>query len=791
MSISRIVKYITVAGMIVPLSVSGIASEKLGKAGQREVPPGLLGTDAADFNHLSEGADIYPYEWLMALKSQTTGKKASLFEKGINFITRRTTEKSPFLSDLDKKFGVIVIPKENYNSELKTKVTVNGKEEERHYLMPFVGITATWSDKKPQESDAFSEDTPSNNVKIKNAIANKPSSPLYQEVIDRNLNPVKSIRMVGTNCSLCHSSEIQINKTGIDHPLKIRMDGAPNMLDIRGYFKDMMASTIALFTNEKEMTGFLKRLHVPNAQTKAKELINEFQTNFGLATSSLTDKKFFKELAKVSDIEKLSTIITLLIAKEGTELKTKAEDSGISGLKSAVDNLLNIGEPTERLYKGSAAIAASLESLLRVTYGFTKEDKIGELKDRMRFLGGMMVGNNPLIKESIAGFGRTDAFGRISNMVLRGNNPVDLTGEVSYPWIWGIKYKAMLHYNGNTNSVVLRNMGQSLGLGAVVRSDGTPTSNVYNLNRLENLVHKIQFPQWHKVFADVAKEDKSFEINSALLPTGKTVYLNKCAGCHEANKLEHFVGPGKGLRNYKTISFKTDYTTEEGHEKARKGQLDIHETDPMTAINATLPITDAKGSPQRFQDVIYNAVSGLKTVFFDKYNYTEDVRKEYAFESLRGKEFFRDTLYGFTEEDQKSAGNDYGKIKPNSGYIAKSLSGVWATAPYLHNGSVPSIAELLKPANQRPKTFNVQSRLLDPKTLGYVDYDRQNNICSSSQDSTCFDTSKIGNSNSGHEYGTDLTKEDKEALIEYLKVLAPDVEYSWEYGSRADDNQPN
>ncbi len=79
----------------------------------------------------------------------------------------------------------------------------------------------------------------------------------------------------------------------------------------------------------------------------------------------------------------------------------------------------------------------------------------------------------------------------------------------------------------------------------------------------------------------------------------------------------------------------------------------------------------------------------------------------------------------------------------------------------------------------------------DPQTLGYKGYDRQNKPCTEDEKNTCFNTKLIGNRNTGHEYGTNLTDDDKLSLIEYLKVLAPDIEYSWEYGSRNDINEPN
>jgi hypothetical protein len=94
-------------------------------------------------------------------------------------------------------------------------------------------------------------------------------------------------------------------------------------------------------------------------------------------------------------------------------------------------------------------------------------------------------------------------------------------------------------------------------------------------------------------------------------------------------------------------------------------------------------------------------------------------------------------------------------------YKARPLNGIWATAPYLHNGSVPNLAELLKPAAQRVKTFRVGSREFDPVNVGFKDDPSQ----------PLFDTSGEGNANSGHEFGAALSPDERRQLLEYLKSL--------------------
>jgi len=96
-------------------------------------------------------------------------------------------------------------------------------------------------------------------------------------------------------------------------------------------------------------------------------------------------------------------------------------------------------------------------------------------------------------------------------------------------------------------------------------------------------------------------------------------------------------------------------------------------------------------------------------------------------------------------------------------YKARPLDGIWATAPYLHNGSVPTIDDLLRPVADRPRTFHVGSRELDLVKMGFV--------TTPVEGSFLFDTSIEGNRNTGHDWGTSLSAQERADLIEYLKTL--------------------
>ncbi|MBI3072776.1 MAG: c-type cytochrome [Deltaproteobacteria bacterium] len=115
------------------------------------------------------------------------------------------------------------------------------------------------------------------------------------------------------------------------------------------------------------------------------------------------------------------------------------------------------------------------------------------------------------------------------------------------------------------------------------------------------------------------------------------------------------------------------------------------------------------------------------------------------------------------------------RLEPERGYVAPPLDGIWATAPYLHNGSVPTVAALLE-SRTRPRfwtrTFN--SNDYDPIAVGWrfteVDGGKANEP-DAEKKKYIYDTTELGYSNAGHTFGDALTTDERAAVIEYLKTL--------------------
>lgn len=104
-------------------------------------------------------------------------------------------------------------------------------------------------------------------------------------------------------------------------------------------------------------------------------------------------------------------------------------------------------------------------------------------------------------------------------------------------------------------------------------------------------------------------------------------------------------------------------------------------------------------------------------------------------------------------------------LRQSKGYLNVPLDGCWMRAPYLHNGSVPTLSDLLKPAQSRPVVFYRGSDVYDPVNMGF------RSSQSLGENLSLYDTTVRGNSNAGHEYGTDLTESEKRDLIEFMKTL--------------------
>jgi len=336
---------------------------------------------------------------------------------------------------------------------------------------------------------------------------------------------------------------------------------------------------------------------------------------------------------------------------------------------------------------------------------------------------------------TVSGLGRLDAVHRGGNLLLSApleepKNYEPTTAPVSYPALWDTPYMDWVLYNASIREPLARNVVEALGVQAPIDPQTMLTDKIVHGVLMDNVVAihrsltKLESPRW--------PEDLLGRIDLDKARQGEAIYRQNCAGCHSLiDRGTHMPISGSGGPGSTGITVTTV-------------PLDQVKTDPRQATNfAARMITLEK-------------INGPKSIPY------MDAAK---------------TVAGGVVEQWKNQSpanaqteNEVDKGRPNEfrgilAYRARPLNGTWATAPYLHNGSVPSLYDLLLPAAQRPKIFFVGSWEFDPVHVGVESG-------SPFTGAFTFDTRLPGNANTGHEYGTTtLTEPERMALIEFLKTL--------------------
>ena len=331
------------------------------------------------------------------------------------------------------------------------------------------------------------------------------------------------------------------------------------------------------------------------------------------------------------------------------------------------------------------------------------------------------------------GFARLDAFGILTNEIVgkalgRPENVRVPNAPVSYPFLWNTPHMHRVQWNGSAHNPLARNIGEVLGVFAQLDlTDDVfqSSADVHNLFLLEEQVATLKAPRW--------PEDILGPIDREKAARGKELYYseeNGCASCHAAGPPYPLTEPneyGKQFISVQMIPFATVGTDSEAI-------LDFS----IRGAN-TGPLADLVGSD--------SVLAGLLGAI--------------VFDAVMNRQFEE---LGLSEQErlvyQRFRGVSDGPILS---YKAGPKEGIWATAPYLHNGSVPNLYELLLPAEERSTAFYVGSREFDPKRVGFE--------TGPASRATLLDTTQRGNSNTGHEYGVSLTDEQRWDLIEYLKTL--------------------
>jgi mono/diheme cytochrome c family protein len=374
------------------------------------------------------------------------------------------------------------------------------------------------------------------------------------------------------------------------------------------------------------------------------------------------------------------------------------------------------------------------------------------------------------------GFARLDAFGAIINNVATADlnipeNAASPDAPVSYPFIWDAPFADRVQWNGAALNVavigpLLRNVGEVLGVfgrldirpaKTLALNKGYANSvNLENLGHIENLLKELWSPAWPAQYLPA--------IDAARAARGAKVYEQRCVSCHTR------LDPRDPARSFKAVM--TPVGEIGTDPKMGRNYLDRRAKTGVLAGNPIMIVAGPKlAAETRSFEIVVNGVTGvilrhplraLKVGVAD-WRRTNELRKLGPPAEVAAEDEAKAMLSLKQRLEQYVAELRQPFDATSFAYKARPLNGVWATAPYLHNGSVPSLWALLQPAASRPRKFYVGSRDFDPRQVG---------LASDKTDGSFeLDVSVPGNSNQGHEYGTDLPDDDKWSLVEYLKTL--------------------
>jgi hypothetical protein len=454
-----------------------------------------------------------------------------------------------------------------------------------------------------------------------------------------------------------------------------------------------------------------------------------------------------------------------------------------------------------------------------------------ELKDGLSKAGAIVLAQHDALDkmhkdthkdDTEEGYGRLDALNRIGNQVFSTDFDMSgLTGfdknleardaPVSFPPIWTVPWFLWAQYDASIEQPLIRNAGEALGVQALVNlSPDSPKEALFrstialeNLVRIEDMLRGgedpfsqnpkafggLQAPKWpSQIFAG----DPAWKIDPARVSKGRALYAEICVECHlgpvddptfdtqfpdqSVWKQEHWDPKGPVLREVqKTVDeMGTDAAQAKvlGERKVSlPGFLDMQPARDLGKVWGCTDLPDPASytsTNMPYSIALMSAVDLFSRKWMDDHNIPKDEAQQ--------------VFWGF----RKNCPNPEVALH----YRARPLNGVWATAPYLHNGSVPSLYWMLMPAAQRPKQFCMGFRDFDPQQVGFHLTADEVQKCENGETlfaATTPDGKPIhGNSNLGHSFegpavgpkehppgviGRLLTDQERYDLIEYLKTL--------------------
>ncbi|MES2825006.1 MAG: di-heme-cytochrome C peroxidase [Pseudomonadota bacterium] len=560
---------------------------------------------------------------------------------------------------------------------------------------------------------------------------------------------------VGHTCAACHTS--QVNYKG----KAVRIDGGPSMADMVGFLAALEKSLESTRDDVQKRERFVKNVLALN---------NDYST----------PEDVIQDLNKWTDsIEVYNTI-------------------NHSSVKDGYARLDAFGRIYNRVLEHVINKAQLRLALLQIVNAERRHILTPKQVDAVlngiseTIIGGRqfeMVLNRLQSKEgNFPNLSPQDML-RVRNALF--NEP---SAPVSYPVLWDITHSDYVQWNSvaaNAGTAPLgRNAGEVIGVFASLdwtsvepgfsvsgfisgQSSKRPrikfksSIDLPNLSRLESHLQSLTSPRWEDAMQALGAGDPG-KIDAEKASRGAMVYHEYCQSCHQVidrtdwdrrvtvNMSDiNVVGTDPAMAKH-SVEYK-GYTGnfESTYQRTDVGSVIIQNRAPVAQILTAVTIGTV-GTPDADMNFISRRVFWLY---------------------LLVKSFFDNEIMESVKSGNYLVNTTANPFQSLLSYKARSLNGIWATAPYLHNGSIPNLYSLLLPKKRegdpeegqyRPESFQVGCRELDIVAVGFQ--------CTGDAGFN-FQTLRVGDLNIGHDYGTGrdgktpLTEQERWDLIEYIKTL--------------------
>lgn len=551
---------------------------------------------------------------------------------------------------------------------------------------------------------------------------------------------------MGYTCAACHTG--QVNYKG----QAIRIDGGPAMADMVGFLSGLEKAMAATLNDEAKKKRFVDNvIALNNDYSKEDDVVagldqwmktirlyntvNHSHIDYGYARLDAFGRIYNRVLQHMINKGQLKNAMQIVTSPTGKRILTNEQ----------IDKVLEgIGE------------------------NIIVDKQFALVLDRLSQTG-----------DGYPGLNQRNVLRVLKGVFNEANAPV------SYPFLWDIAQSDYVQWNGVANNAGVgplgRNTGEVIGVFGILdwsshQTDGfslsakltgqenlteqvdfTSSIDLTNLRRLESHLKSLQSPQWPEKILGTIDHEKA--------ERGQVIYSQYCQSCHEV--IERNNWDRKVVAKMSDVDFiGTDkaaavngvsYTGKSGNLKHTIQGLDVGDV----FIEEDAPVIQ----------ILTSATKGvIATPDTDKIFIRRWLDRLYDI----GASFFDNDMPATIKSGNYKADTTSEPYNSLLAYKGRSLNGIWATAPYLHNGSVPTLYDLLQPQELRPSSFKVGSREFDPVKVGFR---------SEGYDGFSFTTFRVGDMNGGHEYGAGrtpqmngtvlpaLTDEQRWDLIEYIKTL--------------------